>query len=471
MRRAFNKYGSIEIESSTLKYRISIQELGVDDPIEIEKDIKRKLQTVTNENDFLLPFDIQVINRYMVLYYELSHFASLDFLREVKLHQKIPYLLSLISLAKEEEKGLKISWDRANFVCDKYENSVKAILFETDSLKVYESPTDLLQTVKNLIISTLTTLTVVINTPKRHDFIDASEENIQFVENVLRIETLDDLYMYLETLSLDIEQAISMSDTDEKPKEKSRPTLFKGKEKEVKKPKLKTSKKSSKKKTSNSSSKKKPQDKNAKMMKFGFIFVGAALLLYMISPLIVPTPKEKDKEAVVEVAIENEDGYFKGSKQLNNELVEAYRKAYNSDYEEALKLLSKINKKELNSKDVPLLIQVYDETGKLNVLLDEVPSLGNDVVTFLLTNNKLDSLPDIASKMETKNPYIEFENAHYKQDFEYMLSFIDKIEINGRKESQIIDAYLNLEKVNEARKFAEKVGNPDLIKRVEEFRN
>ena len=73
--------------------------------------------------------------------------------------------------------------------------------------------------------------------------------------------------------------------------------------------------------------------------------------------------------------------------------------------------------------------------------------------------------------MKTKNPYIEFEVAYMTEDFKTMLTYLDKIEINGRKEQQVIDAYLALGELDNAREFANKVGNPDLIKQVETFKN
>lgn len=465
MRRAFNKFGNIEIDGSILKYRISVQDLGLEDPLELEKEIKRKLLTVSDDNRFLVPFSIEVINRYMIMYYELSHFTALDHLRELELEAKIPYLLSLINIAKEQEKGLNISWDRANFVCDNYEEKVKVFLFETESIKIYDTPPELLKTVKDLICSTMTILSSFINLPKRQDFIDPSEENIQFIENVYRMDNLDDLYMYLETLSLDLEQADThMIDREEKP-ERKRVTLFKTSNKKTK---SKPKKKSNTRPKSNQGKKK--QTKNDKSMKLGFIFVGVALVLYLVSEVFTPLSDVPKEKKILEIESINESGFFKGTAKENINLVEAYRKAYNSDYEESFLFLSNIKKSDLDSKDVPLLIEVYDETENIPVLLDEVPNLANDVVTYLLTRNKLDKLSAISSQMVTKNPYIEFEKAHYHQEYEYMLRLVNDIEINGRKESQIIDGYLGLQLIAEARKFAEKVGNPDLIKRVEETR-
>jgi len=477
MRRAFNKYGSIEIEDSILKYRISIQELNSDDTLEFEKGIKRKLQTVINANSFLLPFDIQVVNRYMMFYYDLSHFASIDYLRELELDEKIPFYLSLIELAKEHEKGTKISWDRANFICDKYEQDVKVFLFETDNLKVYESPIDLMKTVKDLIVSTMTTLSVVMHLPKRQDFINPSEENINFVENIYKLQNLDDLYMYLETISLDLEQAASLHEDEPDSKKKKARSLFKPIEKKEKiekpkekKEKVKTKKAPSSKKAKGNVNKKNVKNANDRKMPGKLILlVGAALILYIISNVILSPNDSENGSLMTEKVGTNESSFFNNSQKYGNNLVWAYRKAHNSDYEEALGFLSNIRKSDLDKGDIPLLIEVYDKNEQLSELLTEVPTLANDVITYLLTENKIEEVVTVSNGMESKNPYIEFEKAYINQEFEYMLSLVDKIEINGRKETQIIDGYLALEKYDEAKNFAEKVGNPDLIKKVQEY--
>ncbi len=461
MKRQFNKLGSIEIAENTFKYRMSIQDLGNDDPNELEREIKRKLSTLSDESMVLLPFSIEVINRYMVLYYDLTHFASIDYLRELDLQDKIPYYLSLVRLAQEQEKGMKLSWDRVNFVCDKHEVSVKAILFESGSIKIYDSPVDILKTTKDLICTTMTTLSRVITLPKRQDFISPSEENIHFVENLYRMDNLDDLYMYMETLEMEL---------SEKPEDNfEEPITKKISKKPIKKSKIKNVKKVSRGNHSKDSGalKKKKENRNLAILVSAVVLV---LVLYLVSTMLLPSDSEAGTKELVDTTNMNSDTMFKSTADDKKGIVEAYRNAYNSEYEKAFKSLSSMNVYDLDSADIPMLIQVYERTNNLSLLLDTAPSLANDIITYLLTKDKLSQLGEISEKMETKNPYIEFEKAHFNSEYEYMLTFIKDIEINGRKETQIMDAYLDLEMLDEARRFAEKVGNPDLIKRVEENR-
>ncbi|MEK5105015.1 hypothetical protein MKX83_24040 [Cytobacillus sp. FSL M8-0252] len=465
MYKSFNKLGSIEIEGNQLKYRIATQEINVEDPKEIEKDIKRNLVKLDEEKDnYLLPFDIQTINRYMVLYYDLSHTYSLEYLREISLKEKLPYFLSLVEIAKSERKNIYVLWDRMNFVLDKYEKKAKVILFETDHLKIYERENNL-KSVVDIMTYAMTTLNKVLGLPKRNDFIDTSPDNINFIETIFRLDNLDDLSMYIETLMIDLEE--KENEIEEVPQKSflKNTRLPKRKKENEKKPKYKKTEQK----------KRKPVDKNNKMMKLGVGFFAFTMLVYLLLPVLLPSSDgskgEKEQEIISVEDLDTGKDVFASSEKYNNNLVSAYRKAYNSDYKDAYKLLSNIPKKELSNSDIPLLIKVYNESGKLGSLLDEMPILAGNVITFLLTNDKLESLPEIASTMETKNPYIEFEVSYMMEEYETMLSYMDKIDINGRKEQQIIDAYLALGEKEEARKFANNVGNPDLIKQVEQYNN
>lgn len=463
MHRAFNKYGNIEIEGSEMKYRIESKDVSTDDALELEKDIKRKLQMIENQDRFLLPYDIQSLNRYMVLYYNLANYQSLNDLKELTLENQLSYFISLVELGKTHEKGLIISWDPLNFVVDRFDKSIKALLFETDNLKVYDTPEDIAKTIKDIIITSMTTLKKVVSLPKRNDFIYTDDANIQFVEKLYQMNSLDDLSMYLEMVMLDIEsrnaseEELELSETKSKNKLSIRKSV---------KPKQKKPKQAPKRNIRPTGKKKKTN-----FNKLYLVLGAVAAFLLLLGPLLAPTTEQPIENVAVATETNGQTSIFKGSKEFDNALVDAYRKAYNSEYTDAYTLLSSINKNDLNDKDIVLLMEVYYQTGNMNLLLDELPALANDVITYLFTRDKLGELPVIAEKMVTKNAYIEFEKAHLMEEYEYMLSLVSSIQINGRKEQQIIDAYLALDQVEEAHKFAEDVGNPDLIKRVEQSKN
>lgn len=468
MYKSFNKLGNVEIEGNILKYRIATQEINTEDEIEIEKSLKRVLQNTNDHSIFLLPFDIKTINRYMVLFYDLSSYRGLDYLRELELYEKIPYFLSLIKIAKAENLNIRVLWDQLNFVVDRHEQTLKALYFETDTLKVYEDK-DAFKSVVDFMIMSMTTLNKVISLPKRNDFIYTSEENITFVETIFRLENLDDLYMYIESLAIELEMNES-ENKEEKTEKNSK--LFKKFTKEKKKKSTKKTVPTYRKHKKNDTKTKKA-DPNKKMMKMSFIFVGFALGLLLLLPIISPEEKPEEVKLTKE-EINGKDSFFKESKKYDGELVTAYRKAYNSQYKDAYSILSQVPKNSLSSFDVPMVISVYNNVNKLSVLLEEVPSLASTVVTFLLADEDTDQsekLNEINDAMEVKNPYIQFEVFYSEGNYKEMLKIKDKLEMNGRREQQILDAYLSLGKISDARNFANESGDPNLIKQVDSYGN
>jgi hypothetical protein len=482
LNRQFNKYGNIEIEGNTIKYRIASKEINQDEPIEIEKDIKRKIQTIKNQDLFLLPYDINMINRYMVLYYDLSSYNSIEILRQLPFEEQLHYFLSLVQLAKaEEEENVTIYWDdKLNFVLDSYEKKVKVILFETKYLQVYEKKTPL-KAIVDLMISSMTSLNKIIKLPTRNDFIDASEENISFVETIFRIDNIDDLEMFIDSTIIDMEKKDQEDEEELNDKKDKKSKLFRKKTAAPKK------KKDKKKVTNNrvnsyhynqQSNKKKPKNKDQKLFITLIVAVVGVFILLGVSNLMLPSKSASNDEAsesasAVVTTTSTKDGevnsVFKDSDKYNNDLVSAYRKAYNSNYKEAYKILSKLNKKELSPTDIELLIKVYDETNNLNKLLDEFPTVANEVITYLVTTDNLNQLTDLNTSLEKENPVIAFEVSFLEGDYKKMLSYVDKVDINGRREQQIVTGYLELEKYDDAREFANKVGNPDLISQVDSF--
>ncbi|MFS0783347.1 hypothetical protein [Bacillus sp. 1P06AnD] len=484
MRKSFNRFGNIEIEGNAFKYRIPIDQVGTDNKEAIEKDIKRKLQTIDNPDDYLLPSDIQIVNRYVLLYYDLLHVEGFDQLQQMSLEEKLPYFDSLVRLAQSQENGVTISWDKYNFVLDKFEKKLKTIIFETEYFKIYE-PAEPLEAVKQLIIFSLTTLKTIINKPSRTDFINPDQDNISFVENLLKIDNLDDLSIYLDSLAVDYEgNIINQSEEvqEEQKQSKKNLTFKKKKDKPTKSKSAKknTPRKSPGNKGPNSKKKKKGSMSNTKLA----LIVGAALLLVLIkifsgSGTDNAADKAKEKKvATVEKAPElhlksdqdikkNKAEMFKSDPQYYNKLVQAYRYSYGNENVKAYQLIKNVPKLDLSASDIPLLVKVYDEANDLGNLLTEVPIIANDVIAYLLTQNRLDQLPDISQSMKVKNPNVEFEVGFIEKKYKYMLSYLNKVEINGRKEQQIVTAYLELGDNEQAKNFAEQVGNPDLIQQVE----
>lgn len=468
MYKHFNKYGNIEITDNILRYRISLDYLGTDDEKKIENELKQKLIEVEKEI-FITPIDIKVVNRYLVIYYNMEHLMSFDRLREFTLLENIPYFLSLVDLALEYEKGNIFSWERLNFVVDEFSKSVKVIFFETNTLKVYDKKVDIIKTVKDMIISSLTRQNTFLTLPKRHDFIDASEENVQFVERLYKLENLEDIQYFLETESLNLEQKeYSITDfQDEDINTNKKEKVIKLNPKKNKKTKKASQLNVNKVTKSNHSSKNnkvKRFDKNVITL---FIAVGILFIVFIYSKFTSNEPTEP----MIQYNEEISNTFTAKTNPLNNsessQILEAYRLVYNSHIEEAYDLINTLPTNEISVDDVELIIDIYFRNNKAAEMLDKYPNLANNFITYLISKNEITNLPDYVEEMQTENPYIQFEVAYLKNNSEEVLLYKDQVQMNARRESQIVDAYINTGKYKEALEFARNTNNPDLITRAE----
>lgn len=463
MYKHFNKYGNIEITENILKYRISLEYLDTDNVKQIENEIKQRLIEI-DKDIFITPIDVKIINRYLVIYYNMEHLRSYDRLREFSLLENIPYFLSLIDLAIAYEKGYIFSWERLNFVVDEFSKSVKIIVFETPTLKVYTEKVDLIKAVKDMIISALTRQNTFIALPKRHDFIDASEENVHFVEKLYKLETLEDIQLFLKTEALNLEQKtydeINNEENVDTPKKvkKTKNTLAKKTKK--------TTSVEHKKKSVNSTTGSKSNKRIDKNMIILFALVGISIIVFLVLNFMSAI---RSAESSISYD-EDVSNVFTNETHDNTEslkILEVYREMYNSNIEEAYNIISTLPNHEISVDDVELVIDVYFRNNKSAELLDKYPNLANDYITYLISKNLISQLPNYVEGMKTENPYIQFEVAYLKNKYHDVLLYKEQVEMNARRESQIVEAYIQTEQYKEALEFARSTNNPDLITQAE----
>jgi len=479
--KTFNKYGNLEIGGDMVKYRLSTELHHTENPTEINRSIKRIIHEHPVGKYLIEPSSVENGGRYTFINYDLSNYLSIDRLREIHFEDKLNYYHSLIDIGLEVEKeSLKIVWDRMNFAVDDIEESIKVMLFETDQVKVFETDNETtFNHVRDLIVTSLTTLNEVNGLPKRINFIyDTDENSIKFVQEMFSLNSLTDLRMLLDTFALDYEDEEEKNEEiveEESPKK----SIFKKKEstpksentpKKKKEKRTKPVPKKAQSFSSNKSKKKSKLDNKTKIM-IGVMIL--SLVLLGINQVIFSSDASKNNEDTPAIGTNKlaTSTYFKDSntQAIQKSIVRAYRLTYNQNYEDAYKTLLPVNKRDLAFTDLPMVIEVYHSQNQLAALLDEAPiqDVANEVITYLIKKDELDELPSIAKTMETQNPYIDFETAYLENDYKKVISLMDEVDINGRKEGQIVDAYIQLNRFDDANKFAQKVGNPDLIKQIE----
>lgn len=476
--KTFNKLGNLEIGGDMAQYRLSTDLFDTESDSEINRGIKRVIHNHPVGKYLIEPSSVENKGRYTFINYDLTNYLSIDKLREFRFEDKFNYYQSLIDIGLEVEKdSLKIVWDRMNFVIDDMEESIKVLLFETDQVKIFEPENDLTFIhIRDLIVTSLTNLNEVHGLPKRINFIfDTDENSIKFVQDMFSLNNLKDLRMLLDTFALDYEEEEEEETEEDRPKKglfkKKKPAQKKATT--VKNKEDKTEKKMPKKAQSFQGSTQKKKSKLDKKTKILFGFMVFVFILFGVTQLFFSSDASKKNNSISPIS-ENKlstSTYFKesNSQAVQKSIVRAYRLTYNQNYEDAYNTLLTIKKRDLAYKDLPMVIEVYHSQKKLAALLDEAPiqDVANEVITYLIKKDELDELSSIAKEMESQNPYIDFETAYLESDYKKVISLVDEVDLNGRKEGQIVDSYIQLNRFDDANKFAQKVGNPDLIKQIE----
>lgn len=464
----FNKYGNFTFDENGAIFQIPTEHLKNDDPATIERDFKRFVTDHPLQNQLLVPNEVSNQGRYTILKYELYKLHDFSHLFELKLEDKLDYYRSLVSIAIAEQNGqITLPWERSNIILDTHERNIKVLLYQTDSIPIYnDEERSIVKCVRDLILVSMTRLNKILTIPKLPDLLEHNEINKEFCQAMYHIDNLDDMLYLIQDTELRLMEQNTEEDLNEEMESKS----TKKKRFFLKKDKPTSGKKASVPRAADSTKKK---SKLNRFEKKHYI-----LLAVVLVALIINYASGSDSKKNVEFGeFEIKDGatstYFNSSSNqaVTKSLVNAYRLSYSGQRDKAYTVLQTINVRDLSTSDLPMIIEVYDSQNDLSTLLDEnpVPEMANQVITYLIKNDSLKKLVEIHQEMDTSNPYIEFETAYLEREYDKVIELHQNVSLNGRKEGQIVESYLQLGKIQEATEFAQKIGNPDLLKQIDSY--
>ncbi|MEB8780979.1 hypothetical protein P4G75_27185, partial [Bacillus cereus] len=240
--------------------------------------------------------------------------------------------------------------------------------------------------------------------------------------------------------------------------------------------KLKSNKNDIKKREKKQQQQKKKKKNNSKKT---YIILGSVIILaiglnFALTSLNDSKSAEKNKQNAkkqyhAEVLKKNKLDNKPLSQDEKDKLFDAYQTALIGENQKAIESLENIGYENLRSVDQQVLDNLYKKTDQVYKLFDKKPSLVKGIVNEMLANNKGDELLKIQEKMESKSPYVDFEVAYINKDWKKVVELKDEVDLNGRREKQIVEAFTSLKKYKEAKDFAQKVGNPVLLEEIKAF--
>ncbi|MGG2134602.1 hypothetical protein AB1284_25340 [Bacillus sp. S2(2024)] len=189
--------------------------------------------------------------------------------------------------------------------------------------------------------------------------------------------------------------------------------------------------------------------------KYKYIVIGVASIFVIVVAGLVFTSLKNSKAATTTGA---------NIVELNTNLVNGLRLSAVQKYQDAALEFDKVDYKKIGKEDKKAVLFTYLLSGKAQKAIDLEEDFAESIVSYYLA---IDNLKKV-KELKTKNPLINFEIAALDEKHEEIIKLKDKITLDGRREGIIVNSYLKLNKAEEAKKFAQKVGNKDLLEKINE---
>ncbi|HFK1786300.1 TPA: hypothetical protein ACGXP4_005531 [Bacillus cereus] len=151
-----------------------------------------------------------------------------------------------------------------------------------------------------------------------------------------------------------------------------------------------------------------------------------------------------------------------GSEQY---VVKGLQQAAIQQYGEAVKYFDKVNYTELDKDSQKAVLFTYLLNGKANKALQYEPKFAESVVAYFIGIDNMNKINEI----DVKNDVIDFEKAALNKKYEEVIKLKGKVNMDGRREKLIVEAFVNLKKYEDCYSFAKTQGNKNVMKEVKEL--
>jgi hypothetical protein len=189
------------------------------------------------------------------------------------------------------------------------------------------------------------------------------------------------------------------------------------------------------------------------MKKYKYAIIGiASIVLFILAGLTFSNLKNLQAASANDV----------NSLEVNVNLINGLRLSAVQKYQDAALEFDKVDYKKLGKEDKKAVLFTYLLSGKAQKAIDLEQDFAESVVSYYIAVDNLKKVKEL----KTKNPLINFEIAALDNKHEEVIKLRDQVPLDGRREGIIVNSYLKLNKSEEAKKFAQKVGNKDLLEKI-----
>ncbi|RAN74800.1 hypothetical protein [Bacillus sp. SRB_331] len=189
------------------------------------------------------------------------------------------------------------------------------------------------------------------------------------------------------------------------------------------------------------------------MKKYKYAIIGvASIVLLVVAGFALSNMKNSQAASANNV----------NSLEVNANLINGLRLSAVQKYQDAALEFDKVDYKKLGKEDKKAVLFTYLLSGKAQKAIDLEQDFAESVVSYYIAVDNLKKVKEL----KTKNPLINFEIAALDNKHEEVIKLRDQVPLDGRREGIIVNSYLKLNKSEEAKKFAQKVGNKDLFEKI-----
>ncbi len=190
---------------------------------------------------------------------------------------------------------------------------------------------------------------------------------------------------------------------------------------------------------------------NMKKLKYAIIGI-ASIVLLVVAGFAFSNMKNSQAASANNV----------NSLEVNANLINGLRLSAVQKYQDAALEFDKVDYKKLGKEDKKAVLFTYLLSGKAQKAIDLEQDFAESVVSYYIAVDNLKKVKEL----KTKNPLINFEIAALDNKHEEVINLRDQVPLDGRREGIIVNSYLKLNKSEEAKKFAQKIGNKDLLEKI-----
>lgn len=442
LRTVANKVGTFEVSGNSISYLQPLSTFQTQEMDSIENWYREKMHSLQDYEQVVPAKEISFQSGQVCYAYDVTSYKAFNTLKTMYLEDKLPYYLSLIELAKNKE--VKVLWNIQNLLVDEEDQLVKVLLVENKALAI-ETETSVLNTVKELIVITLTNLDHVYGRPKRSDFFEQREEVIQFAEMIyLRLNSLDQMKEYILAMKQEVQERKQQEQADieirlannkfasllqrspfrySKTKNTEQPRIMQSTDVQAKKPAVVG----------------KPRENNKRFL-LGIIgVVLAAIVLNLVLTNANKSVLSKDQPV--------------SSASDETSMETLYVQALLGEPKELMDTLSEKEYDSLSEDQQSLLNQLWLEQGEYLSLIEKDEQAVSRITEYLTIQNQPKELDRLQELLKVDNPHISFAKGVIDKDPEVIINNRNLVELTEARKIHVVNAFLQKSDVESAKMF------------------